>query len=615
MIMERSFSASTSLVRKIFTNYPNTFGAFCELINNSIQANAKNIWIDIDYVNEDTISPYIINRMVIKDDGNGVYQDDVNDKLLNIGTENKQGGKGVGRFAALQLGQKVTIESVGYSTENKEYSKILVPLRASDFKQSNIDTVKINTEESVLKKGPTYYCITIEDFYDSEWTKTHSHNRLSLKLLKQNIEESLFERYLLRIFKKEISIHVNGKKIDASDYLLNDPVRKEVKYTDKKGIEHPIFISYSNVKCYNKIRAFECLEELAKEKRNLTKNKGYVNGPVDVSVVNKVLSKLQDLIDKFIAEKNVASTSENRNLDLPIFYNFSDLLSMYFDVAIREQETSSDRLTEYVSTLKMRMQSFKDDMRIASPLMMDATEDIEEVLVKFIAFVLGDFCKVYKSGDTDIYTQYVKNIDDSQISESTNQVTILDMSLLPSEVLETITGLVGRIILEFVSRFNEADRGSMPIVMVLEEAQNYIPEINKKDRTSISRKVFERIAREGRKYGLSLVISSQRPSELSKTVLSQCNSFVIHRLQNPDDQQYIRKLVSSASSEVLNQLPILPQQHAVILGDAVRTPVMARINTASPRPKSENPKFIENWLKEGKNRNFYHSVCDEWQTE
>ena len=254
--MERSFSASTSLVRKIFANYPNTFGAFCELINNSIQANAKNIWIDIDYVDDDTISPYIINKIVIKDDGNGVFLDDVNDKLLNIGTENKQGGKGVGRFAALQLGQKVTIESVGYSLEKKEFSKILVPLCASDFRQSNIDTVKINTEECILKKGPTYYCVTIEDFYDSEWTKTHSHNRLSLKLLKQNIEESIFERYLLRIFKKEISIHINGRKIEASHYLLNDPVRKEVKYTDKKGIDHSIFISYSNVKCYNKIRVF-----------------------------------------------------------------------------------------------------------------------------------------------------------------------------------------------------------------------------------------------------------------------------------------------------------------------------------------------------------------------
>lgn len=360
----------------------------------------------------------------------------------------------------------------------------------------------------------------------------------------------------------------------------------------------------------------ETLKELVKGKGTLTKNdKGYINGSADISIISSTLPKLQELLDKFIAEKNVASTSENRNLDLPIFYNFSDLLSMYFDVAIREQETSSDRLSEYVSTLKMRMQSFKDDMRIASPLMMDATEDIKEVLVKFITFVLGDYCKVYKSSDTDLYTEYTKNIGESKMAEFSNQVTILDMSLLPSEVLETITGLVGRIILEFVSRFKEADRGSMPIVMVLEEAQNYIPEINKKDRTSISRKVFERIAREGRKYGLSLVISSQRPSELSKTVLSQCNSFVIHRLQNPDDQQYIRKLVSSASSEVLNQLPILPQQHAIILGDAVRTPVMARINTASPKPKSDNPHFVENWLNEGKNKEFYHSICDEWENE
>lgn len=111
--MKRSFSASTSLVRKIFTNYSSTFGAFCELINNSIQANAKNVWIDIDYVDELQVSPYIIRKIVVKDDGNGVFQDDLNEKLLNIGTENKIGGKGVGRFAALQLGKKVTIESVG----------------------------------------------------------------------------------------------------------------------------------------------------------------------------------------------------------------------------------------------------------------------------------------------------------------------------------------------------------------------------------------------------------------------------------------------------------------------------------------------------------------------
>ena len=171
------------------------------------------------------------------------------------------------------------------------------------------------------------------------------------------------------------------------------------------------------------------------------------------------------------------------------------------------------------------------------------------------------------------------------------------MSLLPYQVLETITGLVGRLILEFLSRFDKDERGKMPVVIALEEAQNYIPENNQKDRDSISRKVFERIAREGRKYGLSLLVSSQRPSELSKTVLSQCNSFIVHRIQNPDDQTYIRKLVSAANSEILSQLPTLPQQHVIIMGDCVRTPVVARMNTAKPKPNSNDPEFVDNWIK------------------
>src|SRR5690606_4867274 len=112
--------------------------------------------------------------------------------------------------------------------------------------------------------------------------------------------------------------------------------------------------------------------------------------------------------------------------------------------------------------------------------------------------------------------------------------------------------------------------------------QNYIPEKNYRDRESVSKRVFERIAREGRKYGLSLLVSSQRPSELSKTVLSQCNSFIIHRLQNPEDQKYVRQLVSVANEDILQQLPVLPQQHVVIMGDAVRSPVQAKINDADP---------------------------------
>ena len=78
--------------------------------------------------------------------------------------------------------------------------------------------------------------------------------------------------------------------------------------------------------------------------------------------------------------------------------------------------------------------------------------------------------------------------------------------------------------------------------------------------------------------------------------MSQCNSFIIHRLQNPEDQKYIRGLVSSANADILDQLPVIPQQHAIITGDCVRAPIQVRIDDVYPTPNSHNPRYIENWL-------------------
>lgn len=335
----------------------------------------------------------------------------------------------------------------------------------------------------------------------------------------------------------------------------------------------------------------------------------FIKGCYEQKLVNKVVESITASLDEYQKTMVEVASSENRNIDIPLYYDFKLLLSSCFDYAIKESAASQDKLNEYVSTLKLRMQSFVDDIRLAQPLLLDKPKEIENVLVKFLAYILGDYCDVYtKDGDgKTIYDDYFGNSEGNNIN---SQITIIDMSLLPFQVLETITGLIGRIILEFLSRFDKDKRGSMPVVIALEEAHNYIPEINRKDRESISRKVFERIAREGRKYGLSLLISSQRPSELSKTVLSQCNSFIVHRIQNPDDQVYIRKLVSSANSEILNQLPTLPQQHVIIMGDCVRTPVVARMNTAKPLPNSNNPEFVKNWLAEDKIK--YQKVVDKW---
>ena len=328
-------------------------------------------------------------------------------------------------------------------------------------------------------------------------------------------------------------------------------------------------------------------------------DKGYPTGNIDVILIQEALDTINQKLEEYQTSLVEKTSSENRNIDAPLYYNFHSLISTCFDYAIKESAVSQDKMNEYISTLKLRMQSFVDDVRLASPLLLNKQKDINDVLVQFLAYILGDYSQVYNTiADDSTYKEYYNG---NECSKSVhNLITIIDMSLLPFQVLETITGLVGRLILEFLSRFDKDERGKMPVVIALEEAQNYIPENNQKDRDSISRKVFERIAREGRKYGLSLLVSSQRPSELSKTVLSQCNSFIVHRIQNPDDQTYIRKLVSAANSEILSQLPTLPQQHVIIMGDCVRTPVVARMNTAKPKPNSNDPEFVDNWIKSEK---------------
>lgn len=314
-------------------------------------------------------------------------------------------------------------------------------------------------------------------------------------------------------------------------------------------------------------------------------------------------------------EITLKETKSYQNIDLPKFFDFSELINKGLDEAIESIDENKNRYREYVSSLKLRLASFMSDMRKAEPLIFNenslySDEKINNYLEIFFKYIFGDKEMI----DGNLFSEYKKK--DKENLDKKNQIIILDLSLLPFELLETITGLIGRLILEFTQRINKVEayknrRGEYPIALILEEAQNYIPEVDKNGKKSITKKVFEKIAREGRKFGVSLIVSSQRPSELSKTILSQCNTFIVHKLQNPEDQRYIRQIVSSANEELLNQLPILPQQHAIIMGEAVRTPSQVKINDITKKPDSNNPKFIEQWLKE-KSEIEIKPVTDKW---
>ena len=128
-------------------------------------------------------------------------------------------------------------------------------------------------------------------------------------------------------------------------------------------------------------------------------------------------------------------------------------------------------------------------------------------------------------------------------------------------------------------------------------------------------KVFERIAREGRKFGLGMIISSQRPSELSPTVLSQCNSFLIHRISNDRDQELVGRLLPDNMRGMLKELPSLPSQNAILLGWASELPILVRMRflPEEQRPQSNDPDFWDVWTCHEKRIVDWDVIVKEWQ--
>jgi DNA helicase HerA-like ATPase len=187
-------------------------------------------------------------------------------------------------------------------------------------------------------------------------------------------------------------------------------------------------------------------------------------------------------------------------------------------------------------------------------------------------------------------------------SNGETKVTIMDMSGVPFDIVNTVVSLMARLAFDF--NFWNIHRRECPILLVFEEAHNYLS--SNAGGTQSARRTVERIAKEGRKYGVSCMIVSQRPSDISETILSQCNNFVVMRLTNPVDQNYVRRLVSDTFPGLENILPSLRQGEALIVGDAVPMPLRVQMDPPNPEPASADIKFFDKW----KTSNTSTSVSD-----
>jgi uncharacterized protein len=178
--------------------------------------------------------------------------------------------------------------------------------------------------------------------------------------------------------------------------------------------------------------------------------------------------------------------------------------------------------------------------------------------------------------------------------EGQRGIKIIDFSEVPPDVLPVVTGVFARLLYD-VQFWMQPERRT-PFVFVCDEAHLYLPV--RDDADAVEKQAlysFERIAKEGRKYGVSLLVVSQRPSDVSRTILSQCNNFLILRLTNDQDQNVVRRLMPDSLAGILDGLPLLDTGEALLLGDAILLPARIKLNFPAIEPLSQTRNFWQEW--------------------
>lgn len=181
--------------------------------------------------------------------------------------------------------------------------------------------------------------------------------------------------------------------------------------------------------------------------------------------------------------------------------------------------------------------------------------------------------------------------------EKKKGIKIIDFSEVPSDVLPVVSGTLARLLFDI--QFWMPEDGRTPFALICDEAHLYLP--TKEEADSIQKQAlynFERIAKEGRKYGISIMAVSQRPSDVSKTILSQCNNFIVLRLTNDRDKSVIRNLLPDGLKEVFDQLPLLDIGEAIAVGDAILLPSRIQLSEPTCKPISATKLFWTDWDKE-----------------
>jgi DNA helicase HerA-like ATPase len=193
-------------------------------------------------------------------------------------------------------------------------------------------------------------------------------------------------------------------------------------------------------------------------------------------------------------------------------------------------------------------------------------------------------------------------------------ITIFDISLVPSEIVDVVVSLLCRLVFDFALWSDHEE--AIPVLLVCDEAHRYI-HADESLGFEPTRRSIARIAKEGRKYGVSLCLVSQRPSEISETILSQCSTVFSLRMSNDKDQNFVRRVLPESAAGLLNTLPALRQQEAIVVGEGVTHPMRIRFADLEEvhRPRGESTNFPRAWQEDVASRAFAAKIVERWRRQ
>lgn len=279
---------------------------------------------------------------------------------------------------------------------------------------------------------------------------------------------------------------------------------------------------------------------------------------------------VRSLKRKTLEQQGKSDALENFTVDSPIPFSLNDLVDLleFDDTEMVPGSTSrpvggpfKGKLTRFISRLKTKMKDRRYAFMFQAPQSTSHYDWLHGLAIDLLGTVRG-----------------IKTVDFSEV---------------PSDALPVVVGVFARVLYDIQFWSNPEQR--TPFTIVCDEAHLYLPSDNVTARDQRALDSFERIAKEGRKYGVSLLVVSQRPSDVSKTVLSQCNNFIVLRLTNDQDRRVVERVMPDNLAGLTASLPLLDVGEAIVIGDSIVLPTRIRLDPPVVKPDSATRKFWSEW--------------------